>query len=193
MKKTYLMIVVAVVMLTFSGMSVAGGVPWKYQQSPNDFMFDNHIDTHQQSRILPDSSLKGYLYVRFTGEYTAEGLPVAEHSDCDIWADECSVGWQWEAVPGEATFVYHDGMDHPIWFVDSRSDLPQPGAYTHFHWAGWPENAGMLTPGDRLSGYFLKLVAKDTFAFEHGGEKIPVFPGDDDATHLNIVFSYPGY
>ena len=194
MKRIMLITVALTAVLSLSaGMSVAGGVPWKYHQYPNDFVFGNHLDTHQQSRVMSDYSLRGHLYVEFTGEYTDDGLPVAKHSDCDASSGECSVGWQWVAVPGEATFVYHDGSDHPIWLLDSRSDLPQPGSYSHFHWTGGPEMAGMLVPGVRYSGYFLKLMAKDTFAFVHGGEPIPVFPGVDNGTHLNIVFSFPGY
>ena len=194
MKRVFFVsMVVAVVSSMTAGMSTAAGVPWKFHQYPADFLFGNHIDTHQQSKIMPDGSLRGYLYVSFTGDFTGDGLPVAKHSDCEIAPEGCSVGWQWEAVPGEATFVYHDGMDHPVWLLDGRSDLPQPGAYSHFHWNGWPEKAGMLVPGERHSGYFLRLVAKDTFAFEHSGEWIPVFPGVDNSTHLNIVFSFPGY
>ena len=194
MKKKLLSItILAVVMFMSAQVYAGGGVPWDYHQPPKDFLFNNHFDTHQQSKLMPDGSLKGYLYIQFTGGYNEDGLPIAEHSDCDLSPGECSVGWQWEAVPGEATFVYHDGMDHPIWLLDSRSDLPQPDAYSHFHWTGWPDMAGMLTPGERRTGYFLRLVAKDTFAFDHGMEVIPVFPGIDNNTHLNVVFSFPGY
>ena len=94
--------------------SFANGLPWQYQQHPFDFIFGNHIDTHQQTKIMPNGELKGYLYIEFTGEYTSDGYPVAKHTNCDDELAECTVGWQWRGVPGEATFVYHESGDHPI-------------------------------------------------------------------------------
>ena len=39
-------------------------------------------------------------------------------------------------------------------------------------------------------GWFLEIRAVREFAFEHGGEKVPVRPGMDNATHLNLVTNY---
>jgi hypothetical protein len=46
-----------------------------------------------------------------------------------------------------------------------------------------------LVPGAVCPGYFLELLAIRSFAFEHGGQQIPVDPGADIATHVNIVTS----
>jgi hypothetical protein len=39
-------------------------------------------------------------------------------------------------------------------------------------------------------GWFLQLEALQNFAFEHGGEIIPVYKGIDNVTHVNIVTNY---
>ena len=51
--------------------------------------------------------------------------------------------------------------------------------------------AGQLDPsGVICPGYIISLKAIKRFAFEHGGELIPVRPGIDIASHHNIVSSY---
>jgi len=167
--------------------AIAIGLPWKDHQPPFNFTFGNHIDSHQQLQVLPDGSLFGYLYISFTGEADENGIPFAQHEDCNSEKVRCSVGWEVHGVPGQATFVSQRMGDHPIWEV-KRADIPNPGAYTHFHWLGWPEHAQDLLPtGDLVDGYFLQLTAKDTFTFKHGNEKILVRNGVDNATHINIV------
>jgi hypothetical protein len=165
----------------------ASGLPWKDHQRPFDFTFGNHIDTHQQMQVLPDGSLFGYLYISFTGESDENGIPIAQHKDCNAEGVRCSVGWEIRGLPGEATFVSHQMGDHPIWEVN-RAELPTPGAYTHFHWLGWPEHAHELLPtGEPMPGYFIQLIAKDTFLFKHGNDQVLVTNGSDNATHINIV------
>ena len=39
-------------------------------------------------------------------------------------------------------------------------------------------------------GWFLQLKAVGSFAFQHGGETLPVTPGADNATHLNLLTNY---
>lgn len=46
------------------------------------------------------------------------------------------------------------------------------------------------SPGVICPGYFMQIKAIDTFAFHHGGESIPVRPGQDLSTHHNTVTSY---
>jgi hypothetical protein len=36
----------------------------------------------------------------------------------------------------------------------------------------------------------MQITAKRSFAFQHGGEKAPVYDGVDNSTHLNIVTNY---
>lgn len=167
------------------------GLPWQDHNDPFNFMFGNHIDTHQQSMVMPSGELLGYLYIEFTGEYNQDGIPIAKHTNCNNELAECSVGWQWRGVPGQATFVYHEMGDHPIWLVNFRSDIPQPGGYSHFHWLGNPDESMGLVEEMVYEGYFLELTAKDTFAFKHGNEEIVVTAGLDLATHLNIVSIFP--
>ena len=124
---------------------------------------------------------------------------------------ECIVGWTMNGRPGEAKFLYHDGVngnDHPVWMVN-RVDIPQPGSFTHFHWIG-EDSTDPRAPGDVpyqcdvdmageldnnaenvvCPGWFLQIKAVEKFAFQHGNEVVPVRPGIDNATHLNLVTNY---
>jgi hypothetical protein len=140
----------------------------------------------------------------------------AQDEECGVDVD-CVAGWLMKGVPAEAKFLYHTGVngdDHPVWMVN-RVDIPQPGSFTHFHWITYdpdaptqttdtraetipPEcnqqNAGQLEAADAANqicpGWFLEIRAIRSFAFKHGGEIIPVYPGIDNATHLNIVTNY---
>lgn len=172
----------------------AGGYPWKDHAKPFDFQFGNHIDDHQQTRIKSNGELFGFLYVTFTGE-EIEGIPVAEHCDNNTPRNLCEVGWiiRGRFLGGEdaPTFVAQVDNDHPIWLVESRSVIPQPGAFSHFHWLGEPRSGGDLVPDLRYEGYILELQAVDQFYFSHNGEDVLVMPGIDIATHVNIVGSFP--
>ena len=113
-----------------------------------------------------------------------------------------------------------NGDDHPVWMVNRAEEItapspgmviPQPGYYSHYHWvtttstdpraASVPaacdkNNAGQLqdTPPSAVNeiceGWFLQIKAVREFAFQHGGEVIPVHSGDDIRSHLNIVTNY---
>ncbi len=169
--------------------------PWRDHAAPFVYLFGNDFDTHQQTRLKQDGTLSGYFYIQFTGVVTTDGYPVATHADCS--AGPCDVGWTLDGEPGVATLVYQTDHDHPLFLV-SRSDIPQPGAYAHFHWVG-----DMPAVGAAVTGYFLQLTAVDFFCFIHyqasgaqssrtcganGG--VAVNPGIDVATHLNIVPSF---
>lgn len=116
---------------------------------------------------------------------------------------------------GEARYLYHSGVngdDHPVWLTN-RVNIPQPGpGSSHYHWitdnptvrpattdprAGAidplcnVDHAALLTPNSICLGWYLQLYAVRRFAFQHGGETIPVEPGIDNATHLNVVTNYP--
>lgn len=114
---------------------------------------------------------------------------------------DCAVGWTLNGKvvnSSNSRFLYQVGSDHPVFLVD-RADIPQPGAYAHFHWLG-----GMPATGQNVSGYLLQLTAVDSFCFIHQGAfgasgnktcrdngGIAVNLGIDIATHLNIVASFP--
>jgi len=116
---------------------------------------------------------------------------------------------------GEARYLFHAGVngdDHPVWLTN-RVNIPQPGpGSSHYHWiSNNPtvrpattdprigdinplcnvERAAQLTPNTICPGWYLQLYAVRKFAFQHGGETIPVTPGSDNATHLNVVTNFP--
>ena len=189
---------VATAVLAFAGEVQAGGYPWKNHASPYDFVFGNDIDTHQQTRATGDSGLSGFFYIHYTGDVTSDGLPVATHDNCANVA--CDVGWLLQGAPAIAAFQYQVDDDHPVWLVDRR-DIPQPGAYAHFHWLGGATPPTMMK-GDVKDGYLLELQAVATFCFLHHGAVVAtgtcddrggvaVRSGIDIATHVNIIGSAP--
>lgn len=187
------------------------------------FLFGNHIDTHQETKLKFDmegniESLKGRFYIIYTGDTNEDGIPIARHprgasknETCGIDPVDCVVGWTINALPGEAKFLYHAGVngdDHPVWLVN-RVDIPQPGVYSHFHWITTSsndprsgivplecdqKNAGELESAGAANivcpGWFLQIHAVEDFVFQHGGEKILVSSGEDIATHVNFVTNY---
>lgn len=187
----------------------------------DDFIFGNHIDTHQSTILKAEGGepirLNGDFLIIFTGETDqVSGLPIARHpkgadQDGQCGDDiECEVGWDIKAVPGEAKFVLHTGVngkDHPVWLVN-RTQIPQPGSYTHFHWITYSSNdprrnavppacdaqsAGDLenvAEGVTCPGWFMQITAVQSFAFQHGNEIVPVNRGVDNATHLNLLTNY---
>jgi hypothetical protein len=183
---------VALLVMGTGALSWAQGVPWLDHAAPYTFTFGNHIDTHQQSKLVR-GQLQGFIYITYTGE-VLNGVPIAGHCDDGTIPTDCVVGWNFagrRASSGsEPTFAFHQD-DHPIWLVESRKDIPQPGAYSHFHWLGAPQDPAGLAPGSPYPGYFLELFATQTFYFEHEGQIILVRPGLDIATHVNIVASFP--
>jgi hypothetical protein len=185
---------VSTAVLAASGTAAALSIhPWRDHAPPFDFLFGNEFDSHQETRESRGGGLSGFFYVSFTGVTTTDGYRVATHVDCDAGA-HCTVGWLLKGRPTEATLVSHDQGSHPL-FSLPRADIPQPGAYSHFHWLG-----DMPMVDQRVEGYLLELISVDRFCFMHHGAAaaqstqtcrdnggIPVTPGLDVATHLNIV------
>lgn len=180
---------------------------------------DTHQDTKLKlDKNGNVKKLMGRFYIIFTGDTNDDGVPIARHPRgagndevCGVDSIDCVVGWTIKALPGKAKFLYHKGVngdDHPVWLVN-RVDIPQPGSYTHFHWITSDstdprsrsvpvvcdqKNAGELESMGAANtvcpGWFLQIRAVEEFVFEHGGEKILVTPGVDNATHLNLVTNY---
>lgn len=232
-------ILVIGILFFFTGLSTA--LAGDFHDPPRDFLFGNHIDTHQETKLKLDKnnqpeSLSGFLYIIFTDDSPdpVSGLPIARHprganegEACGVDVD-CVKGWDIYGVPargvapGEdiagAKFLYHSGVngnDHAVWMVD-RVDIPQPGSFTHFHWINQDssdprresvpdpcnvESASQLeqiVPPAEVSavnvvcpGWFLEIDARIPFAFKHGNETIPVWPEEDNSTHLNLVTNFP--
>jgi hypothetical protein len=171
--------------LVINPVMAAVSADWNDHAAPFDFLFGNHIDTHQQSRLVRGEKLFGYYYVRYTGELTESGTAIAHHANCSQMPDECIPGWTLQGLPFQATLLEHGQDQHPQWCVD-LGDIPASAGFSHFHWLGQPEHAGGLVVGQTYDGYLLKLTALETFFFEHHGGFL-VTPGVDDETHANIV------
>ena len=185
------------------------------------FEFGNHIDTHQFTKLKVKNGepkkLKGDFLIIFTGATDpASGLPVARHprgaaqnEECSVDVD-CEVGWDIKAVPGEAKFLFHSGVngnDHPVWLIN-RVQIPQPRSFTHFHWitstSNDPRSGEVPVECEAQNasdlegvaedvvcpGWFMQITAVQSFAFDHGGEIVPVTRGKDNATHLNLSTNY---
>ena len=131
---------------------------YAFNEPPFDFLFGNHIDTHQQTRLLENGGLFGFLYIIFPGATDpVSGLPIARHprgasenEECGVDVD-CTVGWVMRGRSGEAKFLYHSGVngnDHPVWMIN-RVQIPQPGSYTHFHWIADDPDAATQTTDPR--------------------------------------------
>ena len=186
MKKRILILVVFAILLLGTSTALAGtSYPWRDHAAPFDFLFENHIDTHLQGKLTGKGHYKGFFYIKYTGEETADGVPIATHGNCPEIQEECTVGWLMKGVPLEAKYVGHEMGQHPTWCVDP-ADLPKEPGYSHFHWLNESAHAGGLNVGESYDGYLLKLNAIDTFFFDHHGGFL-VTPGVDLATHTNIV------
>ena len=197
---TKLTALLATTTLFLSGAGVAAATdlyPWRNHAAPFNFLFGNDIDTHQQTRQTKDRNLFGFFYVQFTGVVTKDRYRVATHVNCNA-TSECTVGWTLNGRLVSATFLYQVEHDHPV-FLINRADIPEPGAFAHFHWLG-----SMPALGATADGYLLQLTGVDRFCFIHhgaagatsaktcrgnGGVKVDL--GTDIATHVNIVTSAP--
>jgi len=169
---------------------------WNNHAAPLPFRFGNEFDGHQLSRRTSDGNVAGFLYIHFTGRVTKDGYRVASHGDCGMVG--CTVGWTFNGKPLNGTLLEHEMHDHPLFLVN-RADVPQPGAFNHFHWLG-----AMPMEGESASGFLLQLFAVDRFCFIHhdassaestrtcrdnGGIRVDI--GLDMASHLNIVPAPP--
>lgn len=183
--KRILILLILMLSFTIAGAAYATeSYPWRSHEAPYDFLFGNHIDTHQQSKLNDQDQLGGFFYIKYTGN-EVDGVQEAEHGNCDAAAVDCTVGWKLKGVAVRATLVEKPHMGHPIWRIDAQ-DMPRSPGYSHFHWEGAPEHAGGLVAGDSYDGYLLKLTAVDQFFFKHHGGFL-VTPGIDTETHNNII------
>jgi hypothetical protein len=181
MKKTVFSLGIIVVWL-ISSAAVQLALPWTGHAAPFSFLFGNEIDTHQQSLVMSSKQLSGFLYIRYTGE-TIDGIPVAEHTDCEMMAQECRSGWKIDGIPVDGTYAGHNMENHMPQFC-LQPDQVRPG-FSHFHWLGDPMMGMDLVLGQSYSGYVMKLVALDTFTGNTVAD-----PGETrrgSTSHLNIV------
>ena len=113
-----------------------------------------------------------------------------------------------------------NGDDHGMWMVNRAEEssapapgmvIPQPFIPSHAHWisagstdprapgagtacdknnAGQLEDTAPTAVNEVCQGWFMELKAIKDFAFEHGGEIIPIYAGDDLRSHLNYITNY---
>ena len=113
-----------------------------------------------------------------------------------------------------------NGDDHPLWLVNRAEEIdapeagmviPQPGSFTHFHWitttstdpraTSVPEECDKVNAGELqdlppsavdvvCQGWSLQIKAVREFAFKHGDELIPIRPGLDNRSHLNVLTNF---
>ena len=180
-------LILVVLLLSFAIVGAAYAVesyPWNSHAEPYDYLFGNHIYTHQQSNLNGKDQLGGFFYIKYTGN-EVDGVPEAEHGNCDAAAVDCTVGWKLKGIKVQSKLIEKPESGHPLWEIDSQN-MPKSPGYTHFHWEGAPEHAGALLVGQSYDGYLLKLTAVDRFFFKHHGGFL-VTPGIDTETHANIV------
>ena len=183
-------LILAALFFSFAIVAVAyaaNGYPWRSHAAPYNYLFENAIDTHQQSQKIGKDQLGGFFYIEFTGN-EVDGVPEAVHANCETSAD-CTVGWKLKGVPVQATLFEQSEPGHPTWCIDP-ADMPRAPGYTHFHWQGDPEQPGGLSNGVLYDGYLLKLTAQDRFFFKHHGGFL-VTPGVDTVTHANVITDCP--
>jgi len=178
-----LAVTVALMLFMQAGAS-ASGYEWRDHDAPFDFLFGNHIDTHQQSKLTGKSGLSGFLYITPSDKTTDDGVTIAKHGDCSMDPEGCDVGWLLRGLARNAEYCGHVSGEHPAWAIDP-SDMPSQRGFTHFHWINETLHHDGLTVGDSYDGYLLKLTAVDTFVFDHHGEFL-VEPGIDFETHANV-------
>ncbi len=116
--KRFLIIVVLLLSFALAATAFAAtSYPWNNHAAPYDFLFGNHIDTHQQTKLNDDGQLGGFFYIKYTGEtYPPEaddGIPVAGHGNCEGAAVECTVGWRLKGVSVQATPFSKAGKQPP--------------------------------------------------------------------------------
>jgi hypothetical protein len=166
------------------------GFPWKNHAAPYAFTFGNLIDNHQQSRLLPNGRLQGFIYLQFTGE-VMDGVPVARRANCDDPTLDCRVGWEIIGVPVQGA---HLVQKRPrLWSFAYRS-LPTDPEFVHFQWMGSPKKpCGLVLYDVAYSGYLFKRTAATTFYWLGGNEDKEigglVTPGIDMQSNLEGVWS----
>ncbi len=188
----------AIGLLLLSGASAAladepdTGFTWKNHAAPFSIMFGNLIDNHQQTRLLDNGRLQGYIYIQFTGEMI-DGVPAARRANCDDPALDCRVGWEVTGVPVDGAQLVQKGPR--LWDIP-QENLPSDPEFVHFQWEGTPKKPCGLVISDDVSysGYLFKRTAVTTFYWLGGNEDKEtgrlVTPGID--LHSNLLGRWTG-
>jgi hypothetical protein len=185
MKKTLFSLGMLVVWL-ISSAAAQRALPWTGHAAPFSFLFGNEFDTHQQSQAVGMNQIQGFLYIHYTGE-TINGIPVAEHTNCDMLDMVCRAGWKIQGSFTHGIYAGHNMENHmPQFCVAPDTTQKRPGI-SHFHWLGDPMMDMGLVEGQSYPGYVMQLAALDTFYFRHHDALILVKAGLDQSSHQNII------
>jgi hypothetical protein len=187
MKKTLFSLSMIVVWL-ISSAAAQLAYPWKGHAEPYSFLFGNEFDTHQQSKAVGADQIQGFLYIHYTGE-TINGIPVAEHTNCDSLANNCRAGWKFQGSFTQGIYAGHNMQNHMPQFCVTADTTQNRSGISHFHWLGEPMTDMDLVEGQTYPGYVMQLVALDTFYFHHHDTLILVETGIDQVSHQNITTS----
>jgi hypothetical protein len=71
-KKIWVAILIGLLLFTWTNVARADepdvGLPWNDHEGDYDYTFGNLIDSHQQTRLLQNGRLQGFIYIQFTYE-----------------------------------------------------------------------------------------------------------------------------
>lgn len=167
------------------------GFAWKNHAAPFTFKFNNLIDNHQQTRLLNNGRLQGFIYIQFTGEMI-NGIPVARRADCDDPTLDCRVGWEVSGVPAQEARLVQKG---PRLWSFPEGALPADPEFVHFHWTGTPKKpCGLVLNDVAYNGYLFRRTAVTTFYWLGGNDDKEagrlVTPGID--LHSNLEGRWTG-
>ena len=174
-RKIWVLIVIG--LLLWAGTTIARadgpdlGFSWNNHAEKFSFIFGNLIDNHQQTRLLKNGNLQGYIYVQFTGD-EIDGIPVARRADCNNPELDCRVGWEVIGIPVDGATLLQKGPR--LWKLpaeylpDTPDEFPE---FFHFHWVGTPKKpCGLVLNDEVYSGYLFKRTAMTTFYWLGGND-----------------------
>lgn len=195
LKKIFVTLVIGMLLLPATTVAKADepdlGYSWKGHNAPFTFKFNNLIDNHQQTRLLPNGWLQGFIYIQFTGE-TIDGIPVARRVNCDDPTLDCRVGWETVGIPVQGATLVQKGPR--LWSI-AEELLPPDPEFVHFHWVGGPKKpCGLVLNEVPYGGYLFKRTAVTTFYWLGGNDDKEVgrlvTPGLD--MHSNLEGRWTG-
>jgi hypothetical protein len=195
LKKIFITLVIGMLLLPGTiGAKADGpdlGFSWKSHNAPFTFKFYNLIDNHQQTRLLSNGWLQGFIYIQFTGEMM-DGVPVARRANCDDPSLDCRVGWEIIGIPVQGATLVQKG---PRLWSFAVEALPSDPEFIHFHWVGDPKKpCGLVLNEVPYSGYLFKRTAVTTFYWLGGNDDKEVgrlvTPGLD--MHSNLEGRWAG-
>ncbi len=195
-----ILITFAIGLFLLAGTSVARadapdlGFPWRNHTSDFNFVFGNLIDNHQQTRLLPNSMLQGFIYIQFTGEMI-DDIPVARRANCEDPDLDCRVGWEVIGIPVQGATLVNKG---PRLWSFAEGSLPTDPEFVHFHWTGTPKKpCGLVLNDVTYHGYLFKRTAVTTFYWLGGNDDKEagrlVTPGIDLHSNLEGLWTGGGH